>query len=67
MEEFVQITLDHYHNLLKDSKKSKKLYEVFEELRNIVDDEKFIVRYNNKDQTNVKIFKLYSKIYEEIK
>ena len=64
MNEFVQITLDRYNDFL-DDKKTNLLYDIYNEIRNIVDgadDDKVF----KKDTIESKIFKIYERLANEI-
>lgn len=62
MEEKVIIALDRYNDLLDDNRKANLLYDIKKQLIEILDYEEFDID----NEIHNKIFKIYSKLCEEI-
>lgn len=65
MEEYVKISLDRYNDFLDDNKRSNLLYDVYNDIRNIVD-EMDNDKVFEKDTPEYKVFKLYERLCNEI-
>lgn len=60
--EYVKISLDRYNNFLKSEKNEEKLYKTFENIRKIVENEKFDID----NEIHSKIFKIYERLCIEL-
>ena len=62
IEEYVKISLDRYNDFLDENRKANLLYDLYKEIRDIVDDELFDIDRN----IDKKIFKIYERLCNEI-
>lgn len=63
--EFVQISLNRYNDFLDDNKKANLLYDVYNDIRNLVDEMDDNKTFE-KGTIESKIFKLYERLVNEI-